>query len=110
MELNVVLSYVWKAVLLIIMVEAAVELLKPLAFPIKVFYPAFRVMYMLSIVLGIAGAFIFEINIASALGAVGNIGYFITGFVFARMSNYLHGTIGRVKTDLMDIIEAPSQK
>ena len=101
-----VLEIVFKYAIFIIMVEAFVELFKPILLPINIFYPGFRATYMLSIFLGVIGASIFQLNILSMFGALGALGCFLSGFILARISNYLHNSAGKVKTDLLDLVEA----
>lgn len=90
------------------LIETVVEILKPLFDPLYVRFEKVPIPYYVSIVLGVGGALLFQINGLEMFGITNNvvIGQVITGLLCSRGSNFLH-EIYRKLREMRDLEATP---
>lgn len=90
------------------LIETVVEILKPLFDPLYTRFSKVPIPYYVSIVLGVGGALLFQVNGLEMFGITNNvlIGQVITGLLCSRGSNFLHEIYQKLR-EMRDLEATP---
>lgn len=90
------------------LIETVVEILKPLFDPLYTRFPKVPIPYYVSVVLGVGGALLFQVNGLEMFGITNNvlIGQVITGLLCSRGSNFLHEIYQKLR-EMRDLEATP---